>query len=202
MFLRRLLLVAALWAVPQSALAHGASGASGEALPRNAPAVTKDGEAAQASMEAIEGDPKKLTFASKAIAKARKALGRAHGAKLSNDVEGARLLSLVALAWSKAAEASVKAADTLNAADALSATRADLTQKLSRAKMILAEHDARRLVLVAAVSDAEKLATGRKKAKPAPAAKTQPKAPPAPKPAPAPKKPVPTQPAKPAGKAP
>ena len=197
MLLQRLMFVAALWAVPHSAFAHGASG---QALPTDAPPVTKDGETAKSSIAEIEGDPKKLTIAAKAVAKARKALGRAHGAKLANDTEGARLLSLVALAWSKAAEASVKAADTLNAADVLSTTRAELTQKLSRAKMLLAEHDARRLALAAAVRDAEKLAASRKQAKPATTAK-----PPQPKPGPAPKvapKPPVKPAAKPTGKAP
>src|SRR5688500_12026808 len=96
-------------AVVDPALAH--QGAGGEQLPKDAPAVAPDGEKAKKEIAAVEADPRAAKLGRRALEKARRALGRAHGAHLAGDGDGARLLSRVALAWSGAARAVLRAAD-------------------------------------------------------------------------------------------
>lgn len=151
-----LLLASALVGV-QPAWAHG-GGAGGEQLPKDVPAVTPDGEKAKADLDAIAGDAAKKKVADTAVTKGKLALGRAHGASLGGDTEGARLLSRVALAWAGAAKAAVRAAETERAADAGETRVVELREKLVRAKALLIENEARKLQLTVEVEKAEQAA--------------------------------------------
>jgi hypothetical protein len=130
-------------------------------LPADPPAVSAEGEKAKAALGELASADAIKTVAARAIERGKKALARAHGAKLAKDEDGARLLSRVALAWANAGAAAARAAEVLKSADVLSSSRANLVERLSRARALLAEHDARRLSLAAAVESAEKAAAER-----------------------------------------
>ena len=144
-----------------SALCAPAAGAAESVLPTDPPAVTADGEKAKAALGELASTAATKAVAARAIEKGNKALARAHGAKLAKDEDGARLLSRVALAWANAGSAAVRGAEVLKSADVLSTSRASLVERLSRARSLLAEHDARRLSLATAVENAEKAAAER-----------------------------------------
>ncbi len=145
------LLVAAL--APGEAAAHGAGGAG--QLPKDAPTVTPEGAKAKGEIEAMEKDPRARTVVARALKSARQALGRAHGAHLVGDGDAARILSRVALAWTRASRAVLRAADAEGRADVAETKAKELKEKLERARALLAETDARRGQLSVEVARAE-----------------------------------------------
>lgn len=156
-----LLAISLLWAGP--ALGHG-GGAGGAQLPKDAPAVTPDGEKAKAELDGLAKDEAKQKVAGEATGKGRAALGRAHGASLAGDTVSAKLLSRVALAWASAAAAAVRASETEAKAGAAETKTIELKEKLVRAKALLAENEARRLQLAAEVQKLEDAAKSSDKA--------------------------------------
>lgn len=138
------------------ARAHDDSG--GAQLPNRAGAVTKEGEAAVTILRAIEANPESLAVAKTQFDKAWRALGRAEGAKLSGDQEGARLLSNLALELAKGADALARAAEAEKQADAAEKQAVALEEKLERTRTLLAETDARRVQVVAEVAKAREAA--------------------------------------------
>ncbi|MBK8938969.1 MAG: hypothetical protein IPM79_15410 [Polyangiaceae bacterium] len=139
-----------------AALAHG--GAGGEQLPPDADPVAPDGVKAKERLASLPSDDTTKALVEAPVKKARLALGRAHGAKLAGDEEGAGLLSRVALGWADSAVALVSAAlSETKAAEAETKTK-DLKDKLGRARALLAETEARKLQLVASVKKAEEAA--------------------------------------------
>src|SRR5690349_5790933 len=116
--------------LPSAALAQAA--ADGGQLPKDPPAVTPEGEKAKTEIADVAKDPRAKEVAGSLLDKARKALGRAHGASLAGDEEGARILSRVGLAWARASRVLLRAADTEKRADAGQAKVRDLKEKVER----------------------------------------------------------------------
>jgi hypothetical protein len=131
-----------------TAHAHGAGGAQ---LPPDAPAVTPDGEKAKAALATASKD----AAAASSVKEGKRALGRAHGASLAGDTEGARLLSRLALAWAEAATSAMKAEASESHATEEETRAHDLDEKLSRAKLTLRETESRKGQLVAEVARVE-----------------------------------------------
>lgn len=158
--MRNLALVLALAASAAGApvaLAHGSAG--GVQLPPDAEAVAPEGKKAKELLAALPADAPVRAAIADPVKKAKLALGRAHGAKLAGDEDGARLLSRVALAWAQAARATVQAVQTeKRAADGETRTKT-LKEKIARARALLTETEARKLQLTAEVSKAEDAST-------------------------------------------
>jgi chromosome segregation ATPase len=138
---------------PAPALAHGSSG--GGQLPKDPQPVTKDGEKAKAEIAEVSKDPRAKQAVGSLLDKAKKALGRAHGANAAGDVDGARILSRVSLAWAKASRAALRAADVEKRADAAQAKVRELKEKVERGKALLAETEARKGQLTTEIARAE-----------------------------------------------
>jgi hypothetical protein len=138
---------------PKAAFAQAA--ADGGQLPKDPPAVTPDGEKAKTEIADVSKDPRAKEVAGSLLDKARKALGRAHGASLAGDDEGARILSRVGLAWARASRVLLRAADTEKRADAAQAKVRELKDKVERAKLLIAETEARKGQLTAEIARAE-----------------------------------------------
>jgi hypothetical protein len=154
--LRAALLLSALLfpASAGTALAHGASGES--QLPDDAPAVTPEGAKAKKEIQALEGREAGLKrVIGSALAAAKKALGRAHGASLAGDTDGARILSRVSLSWAKAAGAIARATETEKRADDGQAKVKDLRDKVERAKALRTETESRKRQLTTEIARAE-----------------------------------------------
>lgn len=163
MFSRALLALTLALCVDVRAHAHG--GDAGTQLAKDAPAVNKDGEKAKAELARIskaEG-PKDLLAPS--LAKGEAAISRAHGASLAGDEVGAKLLSRVALAWSQAAGATLRAFQSERSADAAESKATAQKDQIQRKKALLVEMEARKMSLTKEVAAAES------EAKSAPAAK-------------------------------
>jgi hypothetical protein len=146
--------VALLLASP-SAWAHGAGGRE---LPTDAPAVTPEGVEAKAELDALSADEAAKSMISQRIESGRRALARAHGAKLAGEEAGARSLSRVARAWAKSARAAIEAAAAEKRAAAAEVQARELEQKLARARSLLAETQARRGQLRAEIPRVEEAA--------------------------------------------
>ncbi len=145
--------IAALALVPAVALAHGDSGAT--QLPKNAPAVTKDGEVAKSLLTKLEADSITYAIVKEIADKAELALARAHGAKLSGDDDGARMLSDVGLGLAKQADATVRAAAEEKKASDAEKAASDIGDDVKRAKTLLAETEARRATISAELERAK-----------------------------------------------
>jgi len=130
------------------AFAHDAGGAQ---LPTDPPAVTPDGQKANAELASVSKDD----AAAEAVKEGTRALGRAHGASLAGDVDGARLLSRLALAWANAATTATRAKDAEVAATAEETRAKEVADKLTRAKLTLRETESRKGQLVAEVARVE-----------------------------------------------
>jgi hypothetical protein len=142
---------------PSLARAHGGGSAGGAQLPSDPPAVTPDGEKAKAEIAALasQKDARLKAAVGAALDKAKKALGRAHGASLAGDAEGAKVLSRVALAWAKAARGVARATETEARADAAQAKVKDLKEKVARAKALVTETESRKRQLATEIARAE-----------------------------------------------
>jgi chromosome segregation ATPase len=138
-----------------TAWAHGASERS---LPAEVPAVTPEGVEAKAELEALSADAATKSITSERVESGKRALARAHGAKLAGDEDGARSLSRVARAWARSARAAIEAAATEKRASAAEARARELEQKLARARSLLAETQARRGQLRAEIPRIEEAA--------------------------------------------
>ncbi|NUP06942.1 MAG: hypothetical protein HOW73_12890 [Polyangiaceae bacterium] len=143
-------------AVARDARAHG--GAGGAQLPADAEPVTADGKKAKELLAALPADDASKALVADSVKKAKLALGRANGAKLAGDQEGAQILSRLALAWAQTATSTVKAVDTEKRASEAEARTKDRKEKIGRARSLLAETEARKLQLVAEVAKAEEAA--------------------------------------------
>jgi len=139
------------------AYAHGGD-AGGAQLPADVEAVTPQGKKAKAQLAALPVDDASKVLVAEPAKKARLALARAHGAHLARDTDGANLLSRVALAWSEAATATLRAADAEKKAGASETRAGELKEKILRARALLAETEARKLQLAAEVASAEERA--------------------------------------------
>lgn len=137
-----------------SAWAHG-TGSGGAQLPPDAEPVAPEGKKARELLAALPQDEPSKALVASAVKKSNDALGRAHGAHLAGDREGAVLLSRVALAWAQAATAAVRAAESEKKAAASESKTLELKGKLDRARALLAETEARKLQLAAEVAKAE-----------------------------------------------
>lgn len=137
----------------EGAYAHGSSG--GMQLPPDPAPVTPDGSKAKAILDALPKDEASAVILQEAAKKARLALGRADGAHLAKDGEGARILSRVALAWAEAASLAVRAAEAEKKATAEETAKRELKEKIERARALLAETEARKLQLTAETQKAE-----------------------------------------------
>ncbi len=148
------------WAVAALLIAPGAwaHGAGGRELPTDAPAVTPEGVEAKSELDALSADPEAARISAERIASGRRALGRAHGAKLAGDEVGARSLSRVARAWAKSARAAIEAAAAEKRAATAEAKARELAEKLARARTLLAETQARRGQLRAEIPRIEEAA--------------------------------------------
>lgn len=136
-------------------VAAAQAAADGGQLPKDPPAVTPEGEKAKTEIAEASKDPRAKQIAGSLLDKARKALGRAQGASLSGDIEGALILSRVGLAWAKASRALLRAADTEKRADTAQAKVRDLKEKVERAKLLIAETEARKGQLTTEIARAE-----------------------------------------------
>lgn len=136
-----------------AARAHG--GAGGAQLPPDAEPVTADGAKAKERLASVPADPTTQALVAEPLKSSRLALGRAHGAKLAGDEEGASLLSRVALGWADAAVALVSAALSESRAAEAEGKTQELKGKIERARSLLAETEARKLQLLSSVSKAE-----------------------------------------------
>lgn len=154
-----------------SAWAQG-TGSGGAQLPPDAEPVAPEGKKARELLAALPQDEPSKALTANAVKKSNQAMGRAHGAHLAGDREGAVLLSRVALAWAQAATAAVRAAESEKKAAATESKSLELKGKLDRARALLAETEARKLQLAAEVTKVEEAA---KSAPVAPAAKDPPK---------------------------
>lgn len=151
-----------------TAWAHG-TGAGGAQLPPDAEPVAPEGKKARELLAALPQDEQSKALTASAVKKSNEAMGRAHGAHLAGDREGAVLLSRVALAWAQAATAAVRAAESERKAATTESKSLELKGKLDRARALLAETEARKLQLAAEVTKAEEAA------KSSPAVKEPPK---------------------------
>ena len=151
------LVAGACLAAPSVARAHGGGSAGGAQLPPDPPAVAPDGEKAKAEIAALASleDARLVAAVDATLDRARKALGRAHGASLAGDKEGARLLSRLSLAWARAARAVVRATEAETRADAAQAKVKDLKEKVERAKALVTETESRRRQLLTEIARAE-----------------------------------------------
>jgi hypothetical protein len=145
-------------ALPSVALAHGDSG--GAQLPKDAPAVTKDGEEAKAIFKKIEGDPPSLAIVKDTVDKGEKAIARAQGAKLSGDDEGAQLLSRLALGLAKTADATLRAATAEKKASDRETEAVATAEQVTRMKTLLAETQAHASQVAAELAKAQDDAKG------------------------------------------
>lgn len=147
----------AMLGAPAVARAHGGGSAGGAQLPTDPPAVTPDGVKAKAEIQALAAvkDARLSTAIAAAVERARKALGRAHGASLAGDTEGAKILSRVSLAWTKAARAVVRATEAEARADAAQTKVKELKEKLERARTLVTETESRKRQLTTEIARAE-----------------------------------------------
>ncbi len=197
------LLGAAATLAPASALAHGGGGAMPVEVP---PAPPGDGATAQSILHDLEAkaaqDPESARVTAEPIKTAKRALERAHGARVSGDDAHARMLYGVALEWAEAARDFDRAAAAEKVAAAAGKKAYEAQTKAERARALLEETQARRgrtaaeLARVeseskeaargAADTEAKRLETTKKKsavppkppASPKPPAPSKPKAPP------------------------
>ena len=167
MFSRIGLALVLAFSLAGSAMAHGGDG--GSQLAKDAPAVTKDGEKAKAELARVgaastapEG-PKELL--AEPLQKGKAAISRAHGASLAGDDVGAKLLSRVALAWSQAAAATLRAFEGERGAASAESKMTAQKDQIQRKKALLVEMEARKMSLTKEVAAAEN------EAKSAPASK-------------------------------
>ena len=165
MFSRALLAIALVACIEARAFAHGDAGAQ---LPDDAPAVTKEGEKAKAELARVGAAKAPKELLADPLAKGKAAIARAHGASLAGDETGAKLLSRVALAWSQAAAATLRAFESERSADAAETKTTAQKDQIQRKKALLVEMEARKMSLT------KELAAVESEAKTAPPRKTEP----------------------------
>ncbi len=161
MFSRALLAITLAVCLDVRAYAHGDAGAQ---LPADAPAVTKDGEKAKAELLRVSGAQGPKELLAEPLKKGKSAIARAHGASLAGDDVGAKLLSRVALAWSQAAAATLRAFESERSADAAESKMTTQKDQIQRKKALLVEMEARKMSLAKEVAAAESEAKGAPKA--------------------------------------
>ncbi len=131
------------------------------------PAPPGDGaqaETALAAMEAqVKGKPDEAVVR-EPVANARRALERAHGARVSGDTVHAPMLDALALEWTKVAETLLAAAAAERAASEAAALERAVATKLDRARVLLSETQARRGLVAAELEKTEADAKAAKEA--------------------------------------
>jgi len=149
---------------PGAAFAHG-TGAYAQA--KTPPSPPGDGAKAEELLGTIEAQVKgteREPIVREALAQARRALERAHGARTSGDEAHAALLAALALDWARAANAQLTAANVERSADAAAKEAEQVATKVERARALLAESQAQRGVVVAELARLEAEAQARKDA--------------------------------------
>jgi hypothetical protein len=152
MFSRVVLAITLAVCVDVRAFAHGDAGAQ---LPDDAPAVTKDGEKAKAELARLGTTEAPKELLADPLKKGKAAIARAHGASLAGDEVGAKLLSRVALAWSQAAAATLRAFQSERGAETAETKTTAQKDQIQRKKALLVEMEARKMSLTKEVAAAE-----------------------------------------------
>lgn len=141
---------------PSAALAHG----GGSVMPAEVPkAPPGEGATAQEILRELEAKAAKEPETTKVIAEpvksARRALERAHGARMAGDDLHARMLDGLALEWAEAARELDRAAAAERVAMMTSQRAHDVQTKAERARALLEETQARRERAAAELTKAE-----------------------------------------------
>ena len=131
-----------------AALSHGdALAHAGDERPlTNVPPAPPgtDGAKAEAILREIGGQPADAQrVVAEPVAKARRALGRAHGARAAGDQEHARKLHGLALEWAEGAQTILRAAGAEAKAQETAQKAREVETQLVRARTLLAETQAR-----------------------------------------------------------
>jgi hypothetical protein len=141
-----LALAASVLLVTGAAAAHGEGG-----LPIDAaltpPAPPGDGATAARLIKEVEASsaaaPRTAKIVAEPLRHAKKALERAHGARMSNDVAHARMLDGLALEWAETARDLVRAAKAEESALTAAKKARELEVQVERARALLEETQAR-----------------------------------------------------------
>jgi hypothetical protein len=139
-------LAASVLLAPFAAAAHGEGG-----LPIDAaltpPAPPGDGATAARIIKEVEASsaaaPRTAAIVAEPLRQAKKALERAHGARMSKDVAHARMLDGLALEWAETARDLVRAAKAEESALAAAKKARELEVQVERARALLEETQAR-----------------------------------------------------------
>jgi hypothetical protein len=142
-----LLVVAALLLVAPGASAHGAVSAVGSSA--TPPAPPGDGATAEKLLVQVEGrakaaGPAAIKVVAESVHRARTALERARGARVSGDAPHARMLDGLALEWAETARDLQRAATAESSAADLGKKARDVATQVERARVLLADTQDRR----------------------------------------------------------
>jgi hypothetical protein len=128
-----------------AALAHGGGGAMPSEVPAAPPG---DGSSAQAILRDLEAkaakDAETARVTAEPVKNAKRALERAHGARMAGDEPHARMLYGLALEWAETARDFDRAASAEQAARAAGNKAYEAQTKAERARALLEETQARR----------------------------------------------------------